>query len=86
MSRVMHGNKVATELQQVPLSDGTVSRRIGDMAQDIKTQLIDAVKGGTYSLQLDESTDITNCAQILVFVRYIFEGKLNLLTKWKKGA
>uniref|UniRef100_A0A8C2E398 HAT C-terminal dimerisation domain-containing protein n=1 Tax=Cyprinus carpio TaxID=7962 RepID=A0A8C2E398_CYPCA len=65
-------------LEQVPLSDGTVSRRITDMAQDIKCQLIDRVKkSGRYSLQLDESTDVSSTAQLLVFVRYIFEGKLN---------
>lgn len=78
MSRVMHGDKLAAELEQVPLSDGTVSRRITDMAQDIKCQLIDRVKkSGRYSLQLDESTDVSSTAQLLVFVRYIFEGKLN---------
>lgn len=77
MSRIMHGDKQAAELQRVPLSDGTVARRISDMALDIKRQLIDAVKGGKYSLQLDESTDVSNSAQLLVFVRYIFEGKLN---------
>lgn len=46
MSRIMHGDKQATELQQVPLSDGTIARRISDMALDIKRQIIDAVKGG----------------------------------------
>ncbi|XP_073667603.1 SCAN domain-containing protein 3-like [Paramisgurnus dabryanus] len=44
MSRIMHGDKLAAELEQVPLSDGTVSRRITEMAQDIKCQLIDRVK------------------------------------------
>uniref|UniRef100_A0A9J8CA12 HAT C-terminal dimerisation domain-containing protein n=1 Tax=Cyprinus carpio carpio TaxID=630221 RepID=A0A9J8CA12_CYPCA len=77
MSRIMHGDKQAAELQRVPLSDGTVARRISDMALDIKRQLIDAVKGGKYSLQLDESTVVSNSTQLLVFVRYIFEGKLN---------
>uniref|UniRef100_A0A3Q1G3T1 HAT C-terminal dimerisation domain-containing protein n=1 Tax=Acanthochromis polyacanthus TaxID=80966 RepID=A0A3Q1G3T1_9TELE len=77
MSRVMHGDKAAAELTQVPLSDGTVSRRISEMAQDIKTQLIDAVKEGKYTLQLDESTDVSHCAQLLVFVRYVFKEKLN---------
>lgn len=73
----MHGDKQATELQQVPVSDGTIARRISDMALDIKRQIIDAVKGGKYSLQLDEFTDVSNSAQLLVFVRYIFERKLN---------
>lgn len=77
MSRAMHGHKLARELESVPLSDGTISRRITDMAQDIKSQLIDRVKKGKYALQLDESTDVSNCAQLLVFVRYSFDGKLN---------
>ncbi|CAL9691707.1 unnamed protein product [Knipowitschia caucasica] len=77
MSRIMHGDKQAAELEQVPLSDGTIGRRISDMALDIKRQIIDAVKGGKYSLQLDESTDVSNTAQLLVFVRYIFEGKFS---------
>ncbi|KAI9517865.1 hypothetical protein NQZ68_001034 [Dissostichus eleginoides] len=34
------------ELEAVPLSDGTISRRITDMALDIKCQLIDRVKKG----------------------------------------
>ncbi|CAL9702155.1 unnamed protein product [Knipowitschia caucasica] len=77
MSRIMHGDKQAAELEQVPLSDGTIGRRISDMALDIKRQIIDSVKGGKYSLQLDESTDVSNTAQLLVFVRYIFEGKFS---------
>ncbi|KAI4799686.1 hypothetical protein KUCAC02_016751, partial [Chaenocephalus aceratus] len=39
--QAMHGDKQARELEAVPLSDGTISRRITDMAQDIKCQLTD---------------------------------------------
>ncbi len=46
------------------------------MAQDIRCQLIDRVKKGKYALQLDESTDVSNVAQLLVFIRYSFDGKL----------
>ena len=45
------------------------------MSQDIKCQLNDRVKRGKFSLQLDESTDISGLAQLLVFVRYIANGK-----------
>ena len=61
----------------MPLSDGTISRRITDMAQDIKCQLIDRVKKVKYALQLDESTDVSNSGQLLVFIRYSFDGKRN---------
>ncbi|XP_056101746.1 zinc finger BED domain-containing protein 5-like [Rhinichthys klamathensis goyatoka] len=73
----MHGDKLARELEAVPLSNGTIARRISDMAQDIKCQLVDRVKKGKYALQLDESTDVSNSPQLLVFVRYSFDGKLN---------
>ena len=29
---------------------------------------------GIFSIQLDESTDVANCSQLLVYVRYIYEG------------
>uniref|UniRef100_A0A3Q1AGL5 HAT C-terminal dimerisation domain-containing protein n=1 Tax=Amphiprion ocellaris TaxID=80972 RepID=A0A3Q1AGL5_AMPOC len=73
----MHGDKQVQELEAVPLSDGKISRRITDMAQDIKCQLIDRVKQGTYALQLHESLDVSNSANLLVFVRYSFDGTLN---------
>ncbi|XP_042858681.1 zinc finger BED domain-containing protein 5-like [Penaeus japonicus] len=76
MSRIMHGDKMARELETVPLSNDTITRRINDIANDIKCQLIDRVKGSKYALQLDESTDISNSAQLLVFIRYSFAGKL----------
>ncbi len=70
ISRAMHGDKLARELESASLSNGTVARRISDMAQDIKCQLVNRVKKGKYALQLDESTDLSNSAQLLVFVRY----------------
>ena len=59
------------------LSIGTIARRITDMAQDIKCQLVDRVKKGKYALQLDESTDILYSAQLPVFIRYSLDGKRN---------
>ena len=57
------------------MSADTIRRRISEMSQDIKCQLNDRVKRGKFSLQLDESTDISGLAQQLVFVRYIANGK-----------
>lgn len=77
MCQAMDNEKIASQLKQVPLSDNTVARRIDEMANDIKIQLIDRIKkSGKFSLQLDESTDISNAAQLLIFVRYCYEGKL----------
>ena len=45
------------------------------MSQDIKCLLKDRVKRGKFSLQLDETTDVSGLAQLLVFVRCIANGK-----------
>ena len=37
---------------------------ISEMGQDIKCQLIVRVKRGKYTLQLDESTDVSGLAQL----------------------
>ena len=77
INRAMQGDKLARDLESMPLSNGTIARCITDMAQDIKCQLVDRVKKGKYALQLDESTDILNSAQLIVFIRYSFDGKRN---------
>ena len=42
------------------------------MNEDILLQVVTAVKNSpVYSLQLDESTDVASCSQLLVYVRYL---------------
>jgi len=56
----------------VSLSHNTVKNRIEEMSVDIAEQVISGVidqKFG-FSIQLGESTDIKNNAQLLVYVRY----------------
>ncbi|XP_039764267.1 zinc finger BED domain-containing protein 5-like [Pararge aegeria] len=63
---------IKQKLSQISLSDNTVKRRIDDMAEDIKNQVVEAVKASTFfAIQLDESTDVAQCWQLIVFVRYI---------------
>ena len=71
MARIMCGEAVANKLAMVPLSDNTIKRRIEELSVDILQQTIVAVEqSGKFSLQLDETTDIGNDAQLMVFVRY----------------
>ena len=71
MARIMCGDAVANKLAMIPLSNNTIKRRIQEISADILRQTIAAVKqSGKFSLQLDESTDIGNDAQLMVFVRY----------------
>ena len=77
MGRVVIGDHEATRLKGIPLSNDTVSRRIHTMAEDIEIQLFERLKQSEYyALQMDESFDIANRANLLVYVRYIWEGSI----------
>ena len=44
------------------------------MSDDVKQQVIAELKMvpfGKFAIQLDESTDVTACAQLFVFLRYV---------------
>ena len=74
MCSVMLGAAAVAKLNAIPLSDNTVQRRISDMASDVKEQVLNGVhESPFFSIQLDESTDVANCAQLMVYVRYIEE-------------
>lgn len=64
-------NKVA----KISLSNDTVKRRIDEMALDLKNQVVQKLKSSPFfSLQCDETTDISKHAQLLFYCRFI-EGK-----------
>jgi zinc finger BED domain-containing protein 5/7/8/9 len=54
------------------LSNNTVSRRIEALSMDVKGQTTKAMQNSRrFAIQLDETTDIGNCAQLMVYVRYV---------------
>ena len=73
---IMCGEKESKKLNLLSMSNDTVKRRIDDMSMDVLSQIIEKVKlAKWYSLQLDELTDITNQAQLLVNIRYLHGNK-----------
>jgi hypothetical protein len=72
MVEVMCGKEARNKVSLIPLSNDTIHDRIRDMSNDIVQQVVEEIKNSPakISLQLDESTDISNCSQLLVFVRY----------------
>ena len=75
MTRIMCGKKMAKRLDIIPLSNNTVTRRIETMADDVKNTLIKRIKSSRYySIQLDETTDVADLANLLVYVRYEYDG------------
>lgn len=74
----MLGDSAAKIMSTVPLSNNTVQRRISDMASNIEDNLFSKLsKCNMFALQVDESTDISKKAIMLVFVRFIFEKQLH---------
>jgi hypothetical protein len=72
---VMMGSDYLIKLQPLSLSNDTIRRRIQDMAYDILSQVVDEIKScpsGMFSIKLNESTDVTHLAQLLVYIRYFY--------------
>lgn len=66
--------KQENQINMLALSNNTVKRRIVDMADNIEETVVCHLKEYSYfSLQVDESTDISNIADLICLVRYDFE-------------
>ena len=66
VANLCHGGKQAADkVEQVPLSNDTLTVRGSMIAEDIKPQLIAKMKEAPcFALQLDETTDIKNDAHV----------------------
>ena len=79
MARIVLGRESEKKLKEIPLSNDTVKRRIADLSDNIKEQVISEIKNspfGLFSIQLDETTDVASCSQLLVFCRYFTESDM----------
>uniref|UniRef100_A0A8C4TID3 DUF4371 domain-containing protein n=1 Tax=Erpetoichthys calabaricus TaxID=27687 RepID=A0A8C4TID3_ERPCA len=67
---IMFDDKIASVLKSISCSDNTVQRRIKDISEDLIQQVVEKIIAAKeFSMQLDESTDISGEAQLVVFVR-----------------
>ncbi|GFW08902.1 SCAN domain-containing protein 3 [Trichonephila clavipes] len=64
----MFGDNFAKELQSIPLSNDTVSRRIDDIAEDVEQQLFGKLRDKLFSIQLDEAKDSNKDAHFIAYV------------------
>jgi len=74
---VVLGRDAENELATVSLSNNTIQRRIKDLSCDIKSQVVEQIETAPFvffAIQLDESTDISSCSQLMVFAKYIYNG------------
>lgn len=62
---------IREKIKQIPLSDSTAMRRTEILAEDLTSHLDNAMQHAPcISLAVDESTDATDSAQLLVIVRF----------------
>ncbi|GFX40134.1 SCAN domain-containing protein 3 [Trichonephila clavipes] len=66
----MFGDNFAKELQSIPLSNDTVSRRIDDISEDVEQQLFGKLRDKLFLIQLDEATDSNKDAHFIAYVRF----------------
>ncbi|GFY24806.1 SCAN domain-containing protein 3 [Trichonephila clavipes] len=78
----MFGDNFVKELQSIPLSNDTVSRRIDDIAEDVKQQLFGKLRDKLFSIQLDEATDSNKDAHFIAYVRFWDEDNLIISYEW----
>jgi len=71
---IVLGKPAEQKLRDISLSNNTVKRRIDDIAADIEEKVIAKIKESPFfSIQLDESTDVANISQLLVYSRYVHD-------------
>ncbi len=74
MAKAFGDEKMAKNFESVSLSRRTVTRRISDIQCQIQERLKHTINNCRYfSLALDESTDVSDVSQLLIFARTITE-------------
>uniref|UniRef100_K7G9A2 DUF4371 domain-containing protein n=1 Tax=Pelodiscus sinensis TaxID=13735 RepID=K7G9A2_PELSI len=73
MVRLVLGEEAARKLNDISVSN-TVLRRIYEISQNISEQVVDEIKKSPlFAIQLDESTNVAFCSQLLVLVEGDFK-------------
>ena len=60
------------------LSNSIIQSQIQDFCLDVLYQVIAKIKASSSKIyfQLDELTDVENCSQLIVLVRYVHDGSI----------
>ena len=70
--------KASQAMKQISLSNDTIKSRIHEMSDNITSKVLSKIESSpVFALQLDESTDISNLLQLLVYVRYVADERIN---------
>ena len=62
----------SNKLAKISLSDSTIKTRIDELESDIEFQVLKKIKASPYfAIQCDETTDVAQLSQLLVYVPYV---------------
>ena len=76
--KLVLGKKASQTMKQISLSNDTIKSRIHEMSENIKSKVLSKIDSSpVFALQLDEITDISNLSQLLVYVRYVADERIN---------
>lgn len=76
-TRIVLGEESQRKMDKIPLSNNSVQRRIDEMALNVKEQLVKRLKMSPFfALQCDDSTDIAQQCQLIVYCRFVDENKI----------
>ena len=76
--KLVLGQKASQTMKQISLSNDTIKSRIHEMSDNTKSKVLSKIDSSfVFALQLDESTDISNLSQLLVYVRYVADERIN---------
>ncbi|KAJ3599022.1 hypothetical protein NHX12_032985 [Muraenolepis orangiensis] len=71
-SEFKNKDDIIRQMSKLQLSDSTVTRRVEVISDDLLSQLLKYIASAEYfSLAMDESTDRTDIAQLIVWVRFL---------------
>lgn len=74
--KIMFGTEAQRDVQKISLSDDTIKRRILDMSAFIENTVMTKLTTKNFALQIDESTDISDKAQLIGFIRFVDETEI----------
>ena len=76
--KLMLGEKASQTMKRISLSNDTIKSRIHEMSENIKSKVILKINSSpVFALQLDETTDVANLSQLLVYIRYVADERIN---------
>ena len=76
--KLILGEKASQTMKQISLSNDTIKSQIHDVSENIEIKVISKIIfSPVFAIQLDKTTDVSNFLQLLVYIRYVADERIN---------